>query len=65
MFGLERYLNDLLALIKEKFDKRLLYVGLQGSYLRNEADEYSDIDIMVIIDEMTVHDLDDYMDTLQ
>ena len=60
MFGLEKYLNDLLALIKEKFDKRLLYVGLQGSYLRNEADEYSDIDIMVIIDEMTVHDLDDY-----
>ena len=60
MLRLEKYLNDLLALIKEKFDKRLLYVGLQGSYLRNEADEYSDIDIMVIIDEMTVHDLDDY-----
>ena len=28
MLRLEKYLNDLLALIKEKFDKRLLYVGL-------------------------------------
>ncbi len=64
MFELKKYLNDLLILLKEKFDKRLLYIGLQGSYLRNEADENSDIDIMVIIDEMTVHDLSDYKNVL-
>ena len=60
MFGLEKYLNDLLTSLNNKFEKRLLYVGLQGSYLRNEANVNSDIDIMVIIDEMTIHDLDDY-----
>lgn len=64
MFRLEKYLNDLLTLLKEEFDNRLLYVGLQGSYFRNEADENSDIDIMVIIDEMTVRDLDNYRDIL-
>ena len=55
MFGLKKYLNVLLGLLKNKFYERLLYVGLQGSYLRNEADENSDIDIMVIIDKMTVN----------
>ncbi|PKM63258.1 MAG: hypothetical protein CVU97_01150 [Firmicutes bacterium HGW-Firmicutes-21] len=64
MFGLEKYLNDLLRLLQDKFCKRLLYVGLQGSYFRNEAKENSDIDIMVIIDKMTVHDLDDYKNIL-
>ncbi len=64
MFELEKYLDALLTSSKDTFDKRLLYVGLQGSYLRNEADENSDIDIMVIIDEMTVHDLNDYKNIL-
>ena len=64
MFGLEKYLSDLLASLKGKFGKRLLYIGLQGSYLRNEADENSDIDIMVVIDDMTVHDLGDYKNIL-
>ncbi|MBQ9141799.1 MAG: nucleotidyltransferase domain-containing protein [Lachnospiraceae bacterium] len=32
---------------KDEFGDRLLYVGLQGSYLRGEATESSDIDIMV------------------
>jgi len=64
MFGLERYLCDLLTLLKDQFAKRLLYVGLQGSYLRNEADENSDVDIMVIIDDLTVHDLAVYRNVL-
>ena len=57
MVGLEKYLSVLLTLSKDKFGKRLLYIGLQGSYLRNEADENSDIDVMVVIDDMTVYDL--------
>lgn len=64
MFGLEKYINDLLSLLKDKFAKRLLYFGLQGSYLGNEADENSDIDIMVIIDDINIHDLDDYKNAL-
>lgn len=35
-------------------------LGLQGSYLRGEATENSDIDIMVVIDDLSVSDLDRY-----
>ena len=60
MFKLDKYLSNLLDKLKDVFGTRLLYMGLQGSYLRNEADENSDIDIMVIIDDMAVHDLKEY-----
>ncbi len=64
MFQLEKYINDLICECKNIFEERLLYVGLQGSYLRKEAHENSDIDIMVIIDDMTIHDLNDYRNIL-
>lgn len=60
MFQPDSYLSALLTLLKDAFSERLVYVGLQGSYLRGEATESSDIDIMVIIDAMTVADLDAY-----
>ena len=64
MFELEKYISNLVSLLKDRFGERLLYVGLQGSYLRDEADENSDIDIMVIIDNMTVQDMDNYKNAL-
>jgi predicted nucleotidyltransferase len=60
MFQPDSYLSSLLALLKETFGERLVYMGLQGSYLRGEATETSDIDIMAVIDAMTVADLDTY-----
>jgi len=51
---------DLVVLLEGSFNSRLLYVGLQGSYLRNEANENSDIDIMVIIDDLSINDLELY-----
>lgn len=60
MFSEGKYMNEIIAMLKEKFAKRLLYVGLQGSYMRKEATENSDIDVMVVIDDLTVEDLDSY-----
>ena len=60
MFQPDSYISALLTLLKETFSERLVYVGLQGSYLRGEATENSDIDIMVVVDAMTVADLDAY-----
>ena len=60
MFDLDRYLNDLISNCRAAFKERLLYVGLQGSYLRGEAHEKSDIDIMVILDRFSVQDMDRY-----
>jgi len=60
MFQPDQYISSLLVHLKPIFGERLLYVGLQGSYLRGEATEYSDIDIMYVIDAMTTADLDAY-----
>ena len=43
----------------------MLYMGLQGSYLRGEARENSDIDIMVILDRFSVRDMDTYRGILK
>lgn len=64
MLDAEKYVKDLTRLLLENFKSRLVYVGLQGSYLRNEATENSDIDVMVVIDGLTVADLDRYRELI-
>ncbi|MBE7003922.1 MAG: nucleotidyltransferase domain-containing protein [Ruminococcaceae bacterium] len=65
MFDLDSYLNDLISSCQAAFGDRLLYVGLQGSYLRGEAHENSDIDVMVILDQFSVQDMDRYREILK
>lgn len=65
MFIIETYINDLITECRDTFEDRLLYVGLQGSYLREEATENSDIDIMVVIDGLSVADLGSYRNVLK
>ena len=50
MFNADDYLARLTGLLTEAFGSRLIYVGLQGSYLRGEAGPDSDIDAMVVLD---------------
>ena len=49
-FDVDRYLKKLIGECKNAFGARLLYVGLQGSYMRGEAHENSDIDVMMMHD---------------
>ncbi|KFI86126.1 nucleotidyltransferase domain-containing protein [Bifidobacterium pullorum subsp. saeculare DSM 6531 = LMG 14934] len=44
----------------EAFGERLLCLGLQGSYLRGEATADSDIDLLVVLDRVTIDDLDTF-----
>ena len=60
MIDIEQYIETLIHKLTGHFDARLIYVGLQGSYLRADASEDSDIDIMVVIDGLTVADLTRY-----
>ena len=62
---IESYIVRLTEILKCQFKSRLVYVGLQGSYLRGEATEHSDIDIMVVIDGLSVSDLDAYRTAIQ
>ena len=61
---IQAYLNRLIGGLTHTFGDHLLYVGLQGSYLRGEATETSDIDVMVIFDEIDVPTLDTYRELL-
>ena len=65
MFDLDSYLNDLISNCRAAFRERLLYVGLQGSWLRGEAHEGSDIDVMVILDQFFIQDMDRYREILK
>ena len=46
--------------LKETFRERIWFMGLQGSYAREEATENSDIDVVVILDEITKGDISKY-----
>jgi len=65
MIDIEKYIANLTVLLNAQFNSRLRYVGLQGSYLRGEATDHSDIDIMVVIDNLSVSDLTSYRAIIQ
>lgn len=49
------------------FGERIYFIGIQGSYARNEENEKSDIDIVLILDKIDMGDLEKYrglLDTL-
>ena len=50
--------------LSETFGERVGFIGLQGSYGRGEATETSDIDLVVILDELSASDIGAYNDML-
>lgn len=64
MFKIDEYIDKLTELLKDAFGERLVYIGLQGSYLRKEETKNSDIDIMAVIDHISVEDLKTYQNAL-
>ena len=60
MIDIGDYLQKLVGECKKTFRERLLYVGLQGSYMRKEATEQSDIDVMILLEDFSVADMDAY-----
>ena len=49
---------------EETFAGRIRFIGLQGSYGREEASENSDIDVVLILDRLDAEDLKKYSDML-
>ena len=67
MIDITTWMQKFLHSLNETFANRVWFVGLQGSYGRGEATETSDIDIVVIFDQLTVTDIQKYnvmLDTL-
>lgn len=60
MVDIERWMEGLSEQLAEQFGPRLLFLGLQGSYGRGEANEDSDIDVVAVLDRVELSDLDAY-----
>ena len=67
MIDMSTWMPAFLQKLDAAFGDRVWFVGLQGSYGRGEATETSDIDMVVILDELHAQDLTTYrtmLDTL-
>ena len=60
MIDIGSWTEQLLHKAEEVFGERLWFVGLQGSYARGEATATSDIDIVVILDDLSFSDIQKY-----
>ena len=67
MIDMTAWMKAFLKAVQALFGERVWFVGIQGSYSRGEATEESDIDVVVILDNLSVADLRQYramLDTL-
>ena len=67
MIDITVWMQSFLQTLNKTFANRVWFVGLQGSYGRGEATETSDIDVVVILDELSAADIQTYnamLDTL-
>ena len=67
MIDITAWMEDFLQALNETFANRVWFVGLQGSYGRGEESDKSDIDVVVILNELSSADIKVYnamLDTL-
>ena len=67
MIDITVWMQNFLQTLNETFANRVWFVGLQGSYGRGEATETSDLDVVVILDDLSASDIQKYnsmLDTL-
>lgn len=57
MIEIEKWMEVFLQTLDAHFGKRIWFVGLQGSYSRGEATQTSDIDVVVILDQLAPPDI--------
>ena len=60
MIDITTWMQNFLQTLDETFANRVWFVGLQGSYGRGEATETSDIDVVVILNELSAADIQTY-----
>ena len=60
MVDITAWMNDFLQKLNHTFENRVWFVGLQGSFARGEATDTSDIDTVVILDELSAMDVQNY-----
>ena len=61
-FSIESWLHSFSTKLQGAFGSRLLFLGLQGSWRRQEAGPNSDIDLVTVLDRIALADLETYRD---
>ena len=64
MIDIDVWMTHFTEGLLQRFGDRVWFVGLQGSYAREEATEQSDIDVVVILDKLSVSDIEAYDELL-
>lgn len=65
MLDIQNWVNLFCSALNKQFGERIWFVGLQGSYSRNEATDESDIDVVAILDTLQPQDLLHYREMLE
>ena len=64
MIDIKAWIEEFTYKVGQTFPNRVWFIGLQGSYGRDEATDTSDIDVVVILDKLRIDDLKVYRDML-
>lgn len=64
MINISVWMEAFCEKLKETFGSRVWFIGLQGSYSRGEATQHSDIDVVVILNELNCEDIKAYNEML-
>lgn len=65
MVDIDQWMKQYQSAVWNLFGSRILFIGLQGSYGRNEAHETSDIDVVLILDTVSLLDLKRYKQVIE
>ena len=57
MINITEWMNTFTTALDNTFGERIYFIGLQGSYARQEATDTSDIDVVVILDMLNAEDI--------
>ncbi len=60
MIEITEFIKKYMAALDQAFPDRVWFAGLPGSYGREEATEASDIDMVVILDQLSASDIHTY-----
>lgn len=65
MVDIDQWMKEYQSAVRNLFGSRILFIGLQGSYGRGEAHENSDIDVVLILDAVSLTDLKKYQHMIE
>ena len=65
MLDMREWMAEYIDAVRGAFGERVRFIGLQGSRGRGEAEETSDIDVVLLLDRLDAGDLDTYRSAVE